>query len=436
MEVLFRRSIGPSTTSTYGIIIDRFRRRTCWLDEGYRSTTTAQWVGGTASRTTTSMSTRQHSTKTVPSKSLIDYDLSSPDCNVTESIVAKVGKNLHQRPNHPLYLIHQKIVQYYNQTHHNTSNKGNNDSTYQVFNDISPIVTTQQNFDWLRIPPDHVSRSMSDTYYLNQGTVLRCHTSAHQVELLAQGVNRFLVSGDVYRRDEIDRSHYPVFHQLEGVKIMEHDTTISDIVHDLKQSLEGLAVFLFGPVKMRWVQEHFPFTHPSYELEIFFQNEWMEVLGCGVIHPDILVNAGRSHDQGWAFGLGLERLAMILFQIPDIRLFWSDDERFHKQFATGHSNIVFQPYSKYPPCSKDVSFWIPKNFHVNDLNEVVRDVAGDLVEQVEFIDAFTHPSTSRTSHCYRIVYRSMDRSLVNKEIDALQEELRTELVQRMNVELR
>ena len=192
---------------------------------------------------------------------------------------------------------------------------------------------------------------------------------------------------------------------------------------------------LFGSVEMRWVEDYFPFTQPSFELEIFFRNQWMEVLGCGVIHPQILENAGRAGEQGWAFGLGLERLAMILFQIPDIRLFWTDDERFHKQFSSGQI-VTFQPYSKFPPCLKDVSFWIPDGFHVNDLNEVVRDVAGDLVEQVELIDKFIHPATNRMSHCYRIVYRSMDRNLLNEEIDVLQAAVREILVNQLKVELR
>jgi phenylalanyl-tRNA synthetase alpha chain len=139
-------------------------------------------------------------------------------------------------------------------------------------------------------------------------------------------------------------------------------------------------------------------------------------------------NAGRSGEKGWAFGLGLERLAMILFDIPDIRLFWSDDARFHNQFRS-NDIVKFQPYSKYPPVYKDVSFWLTPAFHVNELNEIVREVAGDLVEQLQLIDQFTHPKTQRVSHCYRIAYRSMDRNLTNEEIDALQEEVRRQIEQ-------
>lgn len=221
-------------------------------------------------------------------------------------------------------------------------------------------------------------------------------------------------------------------------------TSIQDkeqvVKNDLQMGLEGMAKELFGEVDMRWVDTYFPFTEPSLELEIYFNNQWLEVLGCGVVHKDIVKTVGRGDQLGWAFGLGLERLAMVLFSIPDIRLFWTQDERFHGQFESGEI-VTFQPYSKYPPCFKDISFWtsrvgIESEFHPNDIFEVVRDVAGDLVERVELMDVFVHPKTHRVSNCFRITYRSMDRSLTNEEIDALQERVRSDAVQKLGVELR
>ena len=128
---------------------------------------------------------------------------------------------------------------------------------------------------------------------------------------------------------------------------------------------------------------------------------------------------------------------MVLFDIPDIRLLWSTDERFWKQFEEGKIT-TFKPYSKYPPCLKDVSFWIlsPEDYHVNELLDLTRQVAGDLVETVSLVDDFVHPKTNQTSHCYRITYRSMDRSLTNAEIDKLQEELRSRIQESLPVELR
>lgn len=256
----------------------------------------------------------------------------------------------------------------------------------------------------------------------------------------------------IYRRDEIDSSHYPIFHQMEGVRMFHEEefekigaSSIQDrekvVKDDLQMGLEGMAQELFGEVEMRWVDTYFPFTEPSFELEIYFNNQWLEVLGCGVVHKDIVKAVGRGNQLGWAFGLGLERLAMVLFSIPDIRLFWTQDERFHRQFEKSGEIVTFQPYSKYPPCLKDISFWtsregVEAEFHPNDIFEVVRDVAGDLVERVELIDVFVHPKSNRVSNCFRITYRSMDRSLTNEEIDALQERVRSDAVQKLGVELR
>jgi phenylalanyl-tRNA synthetase alpha chain len=235
---------------------------------------------------------------------------------------------------------------------------------------------------------------------------------------------------------------------MEGVKVfapheLPHREQRMELIQmELKDSLEKLAEHLFGPhITKRWTDTYFPFTEPSFELEILFDGEWLEVLGCGVIHPQVLEKAGRGEEMGYAFGLGLERLAMVLFQIPDIRLFWTPDERFHRQFASGEI-VRFEPYSKFPPCLKDISFWLEgesetnATFHVNDLNEIVRDVAGDLVERVWLIDDFVHPKTGKTSHCYRIAYRSMDRSLTNEEIDDLQEIVRNRVVNDLGVVLR
>lgn len=237
-------------------------------------------------------------------------------------------------------------------------------------------------------------------------------SSAHQAELLREGHTHILVTGDVYRRDSIDSTHYPVFHQMEGVRVFtpadwEESGTDATLyaAEDLKRCLEGLARHLFGGVEMRWIDTYFPFTNPSFELEIYFQ--------------EILKRSGRNDNVAWAFGLGLERLAMVLFDIPDIRLFWSTDERFTSQFSKGQLGVKFKPYSKYSPCYKDMSFWISDSFTENNLCEVIRGSAGDLIEEVTLIDNFTNKK-GMTSHCYRIVYRSMERSLTDEEINDLQ----------------
>ncbi|KAJ3279186.1 hypothetical protein HK104_001681 [Borealophlyctis nickersoniae] len=340
---------------------------------------------------------------------------------------------------------------------------------------MDPAVTVKQNFDDLLFSADHPGRAKTDTYYVNEGTVLRTHTSAHQGEVLRSGLAEgYLLTADVYRRDEIDVSHYPVFHQMEGIRIFDkaalereaaveapagtkgtviEDAPISEsnpvqsvhtrreaelVAEHLKRSLESMVRDLFGDdagLQIRWIEAYFPFTSPSWEMEVLYQGKWLELLGCGVIEQQILDNTGNKDRIGWAFGLGLERIAMVLFGIPDIRLFWSTDPRFLSQFKEGQIT-KFQSFSKYPACYKDISFWCPEDFHDNDFAEVVRDVAGDMAEDVQLIDQFVHPKTNKVSRCFRINYRAMDRTLSNEEVDKVQDELRRASSERLKVTLR
>lgn len=354
-----------------------------------------------------------------------------PTNNIPDSIFSKLGLQLHQRGDHPIGILKNAIYEYFDV---------NYSSKFVKFDDLCPVVAAKENFDDVLVPADHVSRSYNDTYYVDAETVLRCHTSAHQAGLLRKGYTHFLVTGDVYRRDSIDATHYPVFHQMEGVRVFSPDEwsgtdATSYAASDLKRSLEGLAKHLFGAVEMRWVDTYFPFTNPSFELEIYFQEKWMEVLGCGVTEHEILKKNGKSDCVAWAFGLGLERLAMVLFDIPDIRLFWTTDQRFTSQFSEGRLGVKFKPFSKFPPCYKDMSFWISDSFTENNLCEIVRAVAGDLAEEVSLIDNFTNKK-GMTSHCYRITYRSMERSLTDEEINQLQSTVRDAVETKLNVVLR
>ena len=265
---------------------------------------------------------------------------------------------------------------------------------------------------------------------------------------------------------------------------LEHDEEESELVAaHLKRSLEELVFRVFTAaqqarastgktgssekLQVRWVEAYFPFTSPSFELEVYWQGEWLELLGSGVVKQKILNNAGLEDRIAWAWGIGLERLAMILFEIPDIRLFWSEDERFLKQFEKGKISR-FVPYSKYPPSPRDVSFWVrggmapatplieqggravaaggdarkavpgeaeDKTFHENDFMEIVRDVAGSLAEDVKLVDEFVHPRTGKKSLCYRVVYRSHDRTLEGAEVNALHEKI-LEKVKSLPVEIR
>ncbi|GBP23577.1 Probable phenylalanine--tRNA ligase, mitochondrial [Eumeta japonica] len=306
--------------------------------------------------------------------------------------------------------------------------------------------------------------------------------TAHQSELLRSGLDNFLMIGDVYRRDEIDATHFPVFHQIDGVRsqrkgqlfndsdldIFESSydpnnaqnfkNTIDDpnkqschsleavklMEHQLKEHLVGLVKELFGQqVMYRWVDAYFPFTHPSWELEIFHDVNWLEILGCGIVRNEILVNTGSKQSIAYAFGLGLERLAMSLYKIPDIRLMWSNDSGFLSQFEGKdlNTNIKYKPVSIYPQCTNDISFWLPPNltidnFSHNDFYDIVRDVGGDIIEQVQLKDKFIHPKSKKHSLCYSIVYRHLERTLKQDEVNLVHKAIEDAAKETLNVTIR
>lgn len=137
--------------------------------------------------------------------------------NISETITNKLNKQLHNKNNHPLQIVKSRIVNYF---HGNFRNR-HGGCVFAAIDNLNPIVTIRQNFDDLLVPIDHVSRSRNDNYYINSFHMLRAHTTAHEIDLIRSGWNAFLNTGDCYRRDEIDRNHFPVFHQMEGVRIFD-----------------------------------------------------------------------------------------------------------------------------------------------------------------------------------------------------------------------
>lgn len=221
-------------------------------------------------------------------------------------------------------------------------------------------------------------------------------------------------------------------HTLEAMKVLEHS---------LKSSLGGLAQSIFGPeAESRWVETQFPFTTPSWELEVKHKGDWLELLGCGIMKQQILTEAGVYDQVGWAFGIGLERIAMKVYQIPDIRLFWSTDSGFLNQFkdASPQSNIIYKPISQFPQCTNDISFWLPDHglYNSNDFYDLVRSIGGDIIEQVTLVDNFVHPKTKNTSHCYRIVYRHMEKTLTQEEVSVVHKEIENTATKELNVRIR
>lgn len=194
------------------------------------------------------------------------------------------------------------------------------------------IESEYYNFSALNFPEDHPARDMQDTFFIEGYShfLLRTHTSPVQIRVMSQNLppHRFLAPGKVFRCDH-DATHSPVFHQIEGLHV---DKNVS--FRDLKAVLLYFAKSFFGSnVQVRFRPSFFPFTEPSAEMDILWEekgNKWLEILGCGMVHPNVLKNAGLDPESwtGYAFGMGVERLAMLKYGISDIRLFYENDLRF------------------------------------------------------------------------------------------------------------
>lgn len=200
------------------------------------------------------------------------------------------------------------------------------------------------NFEKLNIPADHPAKDEQDTFFISKDIVLRTQTSPVQARIMEEGQLpiRIIAPGRVFRSDEVDATHSPSFHQIEGLVI---DKNVS--FADLKGTLEVFAKELFGPeTKTKFRPHHFPFTEPSAEVDVscfkcggkgcrFCKGSgWIEILGCGMVHPHVLEMCGIDPEEytGFAFGVGLERIALLKYEIDDMRLLYENDIRFLKQF--------------------------------------------------------------------------------------------------------
>lgn len=353
--------------------------------------------------------------------------------NIPPSISEKIGRNLYNIPNHPISIVKRMVFDYF---------KG-----LAKIDIDSPYVPIENNFDRLRVPQDHPSRQATDTFYHDDKTVLRTHMTCYLYPMghTSSGVSklRYITCGDVYRKDAIDATHYPVFHQMDAFYIVDDGV---DVKKDLRKQLTGLVKHLFGKdCEFKFLEDsehkdvYFPFTIDSLEVEVQFklsngETKSLEILGAGTVHPDIMKDLGLPGVQAWAFGLGLERLAMVMFDIPDIRLFWSQDSRFLNQFKEGKVT-KFKPYSKYEMCYKDVSLFLSDQFSYNDMCSIARDEdKNNIIESIVLFDQFE--KKGRMSHCYRITYRSMDTTLKNAEVEKVQKAIRKRLVSELQVEIR
>jgi phenylalanyl-tRNA synthetase alpha chain len=323
--------------------------------------------------------------------------------------------------------------------------------------EIPEVVSVRENFDLLNTPSDHPARSPSDTYYLSgntaDGWLLRTQTTTMwpyylgspevRAKLQEQGTLSAVCHGRVFRNDEVDRTHYPCFHQIDGLHIVHrrHGLIQKD---DLIDVLVGIARAVYGSdVETQVTEDRFPFTDPSVELAVKLRDRWLEILGAGCVHPQVLrnFNLDPAEYSGWAFGFGIDRLAMVKMEIPDIRVLWSEDPRIKSQFTGLDSR--YQPVSNYPSTFRDITFVIPKALSLNRFFEVVREegiVSGeDAIEEVTLVDQYENDAkfgADNKSYSFRIVYRSNSRTLTNSEVNETQDRIRSAVERELGATLR
>jgi len=320
--------------------------------------------------------------------------------------------------------------------------------------DIPEIVPASVSFDLFDFPEDHPARSTSDTYYVDKENILRTHDTVfwyyylNHPEIKAR-IERgesmgTLCYGKVYRKDEIDSRHMNIFHQIGAWYIAPDSEPVEP--ENLKKVLGDIVHAIFGPdAGFRINDDTFPYTDPSFEVELNVKGtaaegpargEWLEILGSGMPKKSVLKKMGVEGYHGWAFGFGIERLAIASMSLPDIRLLWSDDERIKKQLVLGQT---YQEVSKYPPVLRDISFIVSKTFSPNDYFDLVRDIGGDLIEEVELLDKYENDEkfgADNISYAYRVTYRSIERTLTSEEVDVLHKALEAATTQEFSATIR
>ncbi len=241
-------------------------------------------------------------------QSALEDQLSKEAIDVTLPLSPDVGSY------HPVSTIAQEISNYF-------KNKG------YVLREGPEIESEYFNFSALNIPENHPARDMHDTFYFEDGNLLRTHTSPVQIRSMELETPplKILCPGKVFRCDS-DQTHTPMFHQVEGL-VVDKDINFAHLKNEILEFVES---FFKDNPKVRFRPSYFPFTEPSVEVDIQGKNGWLEIMGCGMVHPNVLKNVGLNPEvySGFAFGMGIERMTMLRYQISDIRMLFENDLRF------------------------------------------------------------------------------------------------------------
>lgn len=336
------------------------------------------------------------------------------------------------------------------------------------------VVKEFETFDLFYFPEDHVARRPSDSYFLQKtnnkddNLLLRPHTTIMWYHYLVKWdwweklkkdwEIKLLSYWKTYRVDELDKNHHECFHQIDWLKIALKEKEIIN-QDTLKDVLSNTIKSIFWEnVEFRFNVDTFPYTTDSLEVEVKNGDKWLEVLWAGVVKWEVLEKLwiDSTKYNWWAFGFGIERLAMALKKIPDIRIFWSEDKRILSQW--GNLETTYKEISQFPPVYKDISMIVEKSKFIVDEKEknetkltretesnffaitwIIRDIWDPLIEEVKIIDNFENDKKFgifQKSITIKIVFRAIDRTLTNEEINKIYFEIRDKLTKELGFELR
>lgn len=400
--------------------------------------------------------------KLIDEKKWIDYlknkiedkNLSEKEKSYYKRIIRVYNmKDLSKIKWHPINMIIEKII---------------NSDFFKWFNhiEVPEIVSEWETFDLFNFPKDHVARRESDSYFIKkseekkESILLRPHTSVMwnnyitksgwKEKLEEKHEIKVLSWWKVYRVDELDKTHHECFHQIDWLKISDKSKEIIN-QNTLKEVLSNTIKAIFWDIEYRFNKDSFPYTIDSLEVEVKYNWKWLEVLWAWIVHPSVLKKLWINPEKynGWAFGFGIERLAMALKKVPDIRIFWSEDKRVLNQWW---DMKTYKEVSNYPPVYKEISFITKKNSYIRDIEEekksweieltketeadlfalswIIRDIWWDLIEEVKITDIYENDKKfwiDKKSISIKITFRSIERTLKDEEINKMYFEIREKL---------
>jgi phenylalanyl-tRNA synthetase alpha chain len=336
---------------------------------------------------------------------------------------------------HIIKIVYEKIEQYMRSTHPQ--------SDVQIHRK-NPIVTVQDNYDNLLISADNISRSSTYTHYVDKTHILRTHTSAHLPGILRELAGRndwqdvvILLPGLAYRRDVSDKKHVSEVHMLEMWRIVKNSARKVIDKNDLLTVVQGVAKTAAPGWKLRIENSPHPYTNQGIEVNAINGDRDIEILECGLIKEQILINAGLDPAaySGWALGMGLDRLVMTLKNIPDIRYLRSNNPKIAAQMT---STDVYNEVSNQPAIKRDMSYSVPKNYVEEDVSADIRKALGNNVDALETVDILSETNyedlpdkikqrlgidSSQKNLLVRITLRHLERTITNDDANKIYEQV-------------